>query len=72
MGLSDFPPAYMPDVRPLAFSGRPANPSAAGADGISRFSCMERLRMRGFFDSAGPACVFPCQRFTRGVTVAGA
>jgi len=55
MGLSEFPPTCVPDARPLAFSGRLAAPSAASVDGISRFSCMERLRMRGFSDSAGPA-----------------
>ena len=42
---------------PLAFPDRPDDdlrPLPTGADGISRFSCMELPRMRRVFDSAGP------------------
>ena len=53
MRPSDFPQACMPDVRPKAFSGRPADLSVAGTRGISRFPCKDFPRMRRVFDYAG-------------------
>ena len=57
MPVSDFPPAFASGLRPQAFPDRPADGlrrRPAGTDGISRFSCMERPRMRRVSDSAGP------------------
>ena len=57
MPMSDFPPAYASGLRPQAFPDRPTDGLRrrwAGADGISRFSCMELPRMRRVSDSAGP------------------
>ena len=57
MEPSDSPKACMPDVRPGAFSGRSAPPSAWGAFdvaeafGVSRFPCREFPRMRRVSDS---------------------
>ncbi len=55
--VSDFPAACASGLWPQAFPDRPAvglRGRLAGAAGISRFSCMERPRMRRVFDSAGP------------------
>ena len=57
MLVSDFPAAYASGLWPQAFPDRPADglrSRPAGATGISRFSCMERPRMRRVSDSAGP------------------
>src|SRR5271157_4725155 len=55
MQPSDFPEAYTPDVRQLAFSGRPALPSWTGTFGISRFPCKEFPHMLRVSDCAGPS-----------------
>jgi serine/threonine protein kinase len=52
MQPSNFPTPCMPDVRLVAFSGRPVAPSATGSVGISRFPCKEFPRMRWVFDCA--------------------
>ena len=53
MGPSDFPSAYMSDVRLSTFSDRPVAPSAVGTDGTSRFPRKEFPRVLRVFDSAG-------------------
>src|SRR5262249_39519607 len=58
MRPSDFPQAYMPDVRSATFSGRSTTPGA-DARGISRFPCKEFPRMRRFSDCAGFADGLP-------------
>ena len=57
MPMCDFPAACMSGLWPQAFPDRPDGRLrlvATGTAGISRFSCMERPRMRRVSDSAGP------------------
>ena len=54
MQASDFPPAFMTDVRLLAFSVRPSPPSGEGTCGISRFPRKEFPHVHRVFDGAGP------------------
>src|SRR5262245_64696790 len=64
MQPSDFPTPCMPDVRLVAFSGRPVAPSATGGVGISRFPCKEFPRMRRVFDCAGSVIGLPVAPIT--------
>src|SRR5262249_47055642 len=66
MQPSDFPTPCLPDVRPVAFSGRPVAPSATGGVGISRFPCKEFPRMRRVFDCAGSVIGLPVAPITVG------
>lgn len=52
---SDFSPAWMSGVRPMAFPDPPAANCAAGADEISQFLFGELLRMLRVFDRVGLA-----------------
>lgn len=52
---SDFSPASMSGVRPLAFPDPPAANCSAGTDEISQFLFRELLRMLRVFDRVGPA-----------------
>src|SRR5262245_18364468 len=66
MQPSDFPTPCLPDVRPVAFSGRPVAPSATGGVGISRLPCKEFPRMRRVFDCAGSVIGLPVAPITVG------
>jgi len=52
---SDFSPAWMSGLRPMAFPDPPAANRAAGANEISQFLLEELLRMLRVFDRVGLA-----------------
>ena len=51
---SDFSPASMSGLRPLAFPDPPAADCSAGTDESSQFLCKELLRMLRFYDRVEP------------------